>query len=163
MEKYIGKKIEGFKFSEDEACGYVPDMDLLIGVEGEITHYKSKNDSFEVYFGGSVFWSYPARLVLERLEAYVPLDNFTQLWDDNISFTDDDRWDKSLEFDVNDDVIEIQANHHSGGDNMHIVLNESQVKLLMHFLQQEFLNKLERKERIIQIMHDDEESGLYND
>lgn len=87
-EKYIGKKIEGFKFSEDEACDYIPEMDLVIGVEGEITHYMLDDDSFVVYFGDNVFWAYPARLVLERLE---------------------------------------------------------------------------RKELIIKIMHDDEESGLYND
>lgn len=68
---YIGLKIKGFEFSYDTPCGYSPDMDDYVGVDGIITGIHSA--VFMVKFKNvrnpkeEIHWVYPIDLVKQQI------------------------------------------------------------------------------------------------
>lgn len=64
MEKYIGKEVKGFKFSNGP--GFVNTMEKYVGQTGKITAVRK--DSFTVRFSNGESWAYPYPEILKHLE-----------------------------------------------------------------------------------------------
>lgn len=67
MEKYIGRKIKGFKFDSNDVVLYKSDMNKYVGMTGEIIKCHTKNNVFYISFSDGVHFWYPATEALEHL------------------------------------------------------------------------------------------------
>lgn len=69
--KYIGRKVKGFKFEDTCDVNYIPDMDNYIGIEGEIWRYLDYSNLYGVKFEDvrfeDGFYFYPAVEVIKQL------------------------------------------------------------------------------------------------
>ena len=63
----IGKKMRGFKFSDQYKSGYVDNMDKYIGQDGNILCFTEAQNAYQCEFSDGATWHYPAELITQNL------------------------------------------------------------------------------------------------